>query len=105
MNEENFDIRSYFTEEIDSKISGMTNEEMTNLLKSLINLPEWIAILKYNQGRLRFAQDFLFTADPAKDPTNIARNQGVMMGISDLQNAVISLDFASKKANKGEEVE
>lgn len=84
--------RNYFTREIIERISEMSQKQMFSLLKSLPESELWIAILKYNQERLYVSQNALFSLDPFKDPTNIAKYQGVMLGISDLQNAVITLN-------------
>lgn len=84
--------RNYFTKEINEGISEMSHKQMFGLLKSLPESEMWIAILKYNQERLYVSQNALFSLDPFKDPTSIAKYQGVMLGISDLQNAVITLN-------------
>lgn len=84
-------VRSYFTNEINERIASMTNDEMLELLKELENTNMWIAILRYTQQRLQHTQGSLYSADPFKDPTNLARTQGMMLGLSDLQNAVIIL--------------
>jgi len=92
-----FNVRDYFTSDMDRRIKDLSAGEMESLLKELSDSPYWIAILKYNQERLRYAQDGLITGDPFKDPTSIARNQGVMMGLSDMQNAVILLTMQAQK--------
>jgi hypothetical protein len=98
-----FNIKDYFTKDIDNRIRELSDGEMEALLRELEDSPFWIAILKYNNDRLRFAQDGLITGDPFKEPTLMARNQGIMMGITDLQNAVIMLTMrAEKKAAESE---
>ena len=94
-------VRDYFTDEINEQVNGMSLKEMADVLKNLPSNRIWIAILKYNQERLLFSQSILFSADPFKDPTNMARQQGVMLGLSDLQNAVIELN-TEKKADSEE---
>lgn len=84
-------VRGYFTEEISKAVSDMTVKEMAAILKELPDTQFWIAVLKYNQERLQISQATLFSADPVKDPTLIARHQGIMLGLSDMQNAVIQL--------------
>lgn len=84
-------VRTYFTKEVNAQLEEMTPEVMWNLLKELEGSPFWTAILKYNQERLKYTQNSLFTGDPFKEPTNMARTQGIMLGISDLQNAVIHI--------------
>lgn len=98
------EIRDYFTKDINDQISGMSGPEMLTLLKELSDTRYWIAILKYNSERLAFSQNFLFSADPFKDPTGIARYQGVMLGLSDLSNAVImTLQEDENKVREAEE--
>lgn len=92
-----FQSRDYFTKEIDELIRSMSEKEMLSELEALEGTRSWIAILKYNQIRLGHSQSFLFSGDPFKDPTNMARNQGILLGISDLQNAVIILKQEKKQ--------
>lgn len=90
-------IKKYFTKDILETISSMTMEEMKSTLKELEGTSYWFAIIKYNQERLANAQNALITLDPFKEPTSMARYQGVMSGILDLQDAVIGMKFESKK--------
>jgi len=107
MDEEQLDVRTYFTPEIEAQMNNMSKEQVIGTIRDLMNSEYWIAILRYNNDRLRMAQDAVIMGDPVKEPTAIARNQGVMLGISDLQNAVISLNMQAeqraKKANEKEE--
>jgi hypothetical protein len=91
MNEKQNNASAYFTPEIESKIAAMGPQEMQEVLKAMVSTPAWIALLKYNQDRLRYVQGSLFYTDPVKEPTEIARTQGIMLGLSDFQNAVIGL--------------
>lgn len=81
----------YFTQDIEDKVRAMNDEEMFKLLAQLEQSEFWIAMLRYNQIRSSYTQSAILSADPVKDPTLIARNQGIMIGLSDLQNAVIML--------------
>jgi hypothetical protein len=98
MNKNMDEIKNYFTEDIRTAIREMTNEDMKNLLKELEGTPAWFAILKYTQDRIGVIQDSFLTLDPTKEPTKIARYQGAITGMLDLQDAVLSLKFESKKA-------
>lgn len=87
----------------------MSDEKMVQLLRNLEETEYWGAILRYTQIRLSQSQQAVLSGDPFKDPTVIARNQGVMLGLSDLQNAVIQLitpdpeaEEEEKKAKKDE---
>ena len=92
-------IKEYFTnEDIRDQIRGMSNEDMRQLLKGLEGMPIWFAILKYAQDRIMAIQDSFLTLDPMTEATKIARYQGIITGILDLQDAVLSLKFESKAA-------
>lgn len=78
-------------------IREMTDEEMKNLLVEFENTRYFIAYLKYVNARYGMAQSGMNTADPYKDPTIIARSQGIMMGLSDAHTAIIALADARKK--------
>lgn len=98
MNEKNTKTQKYFTKDVLENISRMTEGEMKNLLKELEGTPTWTAILRYTQLRMRFVQDTMFSTDPVKEPTTIARAQGMVMGLSDLTDVVINYLSESKKA-------
>lgn len=87
----NGQTREYFTKEIEGAIREMSEEEMLRELIGIEGTRAWTAILKYNQIRLGHCQSAVFSGDPFKEPTSIARNQGIMLGLSDLQNAIILL--------------
>jgi SOS-response transcriptional repressor LexA len=91
-------LKEYFTEEIRTQIREMSWEDMKSLLKELESTPFWFAILKYQQNRVAEIQDNFIVIDPVKDPTKIAHYQGAITGILDLQDAVLTLKFESKKA-------
>jgi hypothetical protein len=101
MNEQS-SASTYFTPEIESKIAAMGPQEMQEVLRTLVSTPAWIALLKYNQDRLRYVQSSLFYTDPVKEPTEIARTQGIMLGLSDFQNAVSGLVTEEKSEEKPE---
>lgn len=81
----------YFTQEIEDAVRTMTDEEMFKLLSQLEQSEYWTAILRYSQIRSSYTQSAILGADPVTHPTMIARNQGIMIGLSDMQNAVITL--------------
>lgn len=92
-------IKEYFTnEDIRDQVRNMSNEDMRQLLKGLEGTPIWFAILKYTQDRILSIQDSFLIMDPTKEATKIARYQGIITGLLDLQDAVLSLKFESKKA-------
>lgn len=90
-------IKDYFTKEIRDKINEMTNTEMVNLLKELEGTPFWFAILRYNQNRIGVVQSSFLVLDPNKEASKISQYQGIITGVLDLQDAVLSLKFEAKK--------
>lgn len=93
--------QSYFTKDIEDAMRGMSDVEMFRELLVLEGTRAWIAILKYNQSRLIVSQSAIFAGDPISDPSNMLRHQGIMLGVSDLQNAVIMLK--TEKIQQAEE--
>jgi len=91
-------VKAYFTQDVYDQVQAISIENMKTHLKELEGTPTWFAIIKYNQERLANAQAALITLDPFKDPTSMARYQGVMSGLLDLQEGVISLKFETKRA-------
>ena len=92
--------QQYFTAEIEDKIRNLSEEDMYKTLSNLEQSEFWIAILKYNQIRLSMSQSALFAGDPVKEPTMMTRQQGIMLGLSDLQNAVITIVQSKEQAAK-----
>lgn len=88
---------NYFTKEKQDLINSMSNDEMYGLLLDLESTNFWLAILKYSQQRQAVAQNALITGDPIKNPTEMCRNQGILMGQSDLAQMVIMLKERADK--------
>lgn len=84
-------INQYFTPEVNQRMNELTNDQMIEGLKSLEGSIHWIPILKYVQQRLLMAQTQLNTLDPNVQATSMARTQGIMTGLTDIQNIVITL--------------
>jgi len=91
------EIKNYFTEDIRTQIRELTNADMKAHLKALEGTPTWFAILKYTQDRVAVIQDSFLVLDPLKEASKISNYQGAITGMLDLQDAVLSLKFASKK--------
>lgn len=81
----------FFNKNFGEAIEEMKNDEMTQVLKELAESREFVAILKYNRMRKQVIQGSLFTMDPIKDPTAMARAQGMLAGMSDLEDAIFHL--------------
>jgi len=90
-------IKDYYTDDIRTAVREMSNEDMRTHLRALEGTPVWFAILKYNQERIASIQDSFLIIDPVKEPSKISQYQGVITGMLDLQDAVLSLKFESKK--------
>lgn len=98
MNKNTNEIKNYFTKDVRDAIREMSHEDMNTLLKELEGTPTWFAILKYTQERIAVIQDSFLVIDPVKEPSKISQYQGAISGILDLQDAVLTLKFESKKA-------
>lgn len=102
-NEKTFDISSYFTKELRDSMGKMTVSEMNEQLLDLESTRFWIALLKYIAGRQVYTEGILKTGDPVKEPTQIARSQGILMGLSDIVNNVVMLRMSSEREDEQEE--
>lgn len=76
----------------------MENSEMESLLLQLGDTSFWTAIVKYHTSRSEMAKNGLYTLDPFKDQTQLARFQGLLAGLVDLQTMVLMLQARAKKA-------
>jgi len=90
----------YFNKELIKAMDEMTDSEMQDLLKELTDSKYWVAISRYVQSRLMVANGSLATLDPFKEPTNIARAQGIMSGLMDLQSMTDAIKESIKVAEK-----
>lgn len=98
-------VRSYFTKEINDRISGMSVKEMETLMRDLVNTPHWIALLKYTSMRTPLLDATLRGTDPVKDPSKISWSQGAMAGLSDIETYVIDLNAPAAPQEEPEEGE
>lgn len=90
----------YFTEDMNKTIREMSDAEMFRKLLNFEESESFLAFVRYNQIRATHCQSSILAADPVTSPTLIARNQGIMLGLSDLQNAVIMLRQDKNKEAK-----
>lgn len=98
-------LNTYFTAEINEKMSGMSDELMRESLRDLEDTIFWTAILKYAAGRSDVARNWLYSLDPIKEPAQICRLQGMISGIYDLVDAVITIKASSNEKNAWKKVE
>ena len=98
MNTNNDEIKSYFNEDVRKQIREMSTQDMNDHLKAFKDTPLWFAVLKYNQERIAVVQDSLISLDPIIEAVRIARYQGSIPGMLDLQDVVLRLNLKAKKA-------
>lgn len=91
---------SYFTEEFMAKVREMSASEMVDMLKDLESTRYWIALVKYSHERMNVAQQGLYTLDPFKEQTAMARYQGILTGLTDVQEAIIRMKQEADKTEK-----
>lgn len=99
-------VRSYFTKDINERISAMSMKEMESMMKDLMNTSHWIALLKYTSMRTPLLDATLRGTDPTKDPAKISWAQGAMAGLCDIETYVIDLNSAPQASEEqGEDSE
>lgn len=77
-------------------IEEMSQDEMFGTLKALVGTRSWVAIMKYQQARRSMAADSLLSMDPVKNPSQISKTQGILSGLSDLEELVFKLNEEQK---------
>jgi len=80
----------------------LTESEMNQILLSFQNSKYWEAYKMWISMRTMFAESGLNSLDPFKQPTEMARNQGIRTGLNDLESHLIVL---RKKIKDEEEKE
>lgn len=86
--------------DIESKISEMTDAERDSVLLRLARSEFWPAILKYLDERDAYVSGALKSIDGFKEPTMLARSQGMLLGLADLEGAVEQIINKEKEKNK-----
>lgn len=76
----------------------LTTEQRDDLLLELSNTDYWLAIITYYAGRKVYVENGFKTLDPFKQPTELARNQGILQGLDDLEFMVESIKANRKEA-------
>ena len=102
-NEKKF-TSQYFDKELYRKMETMGEREMGQVLLDLTTTEYWVAISKYVQSRLMVATGSLSILDPFKNPTEIARAQGILSGLMDLQDMTSKVKEAIEIAAKKEQM-
>ncbi len=78
----------YSEDDLAAAIKDMTDDKMLSLLVDLSGEYIWVAINKYINTRLELAESALASLDPFEKPTEMARNQGIRMGLKDLPELI-----------------
>lgn len=81
----------------------MGEDEMNELLLELSDTAIFRAIINYAYKRDKLITDAMRSIDPFKEPTLLARNQGISTGLFDLRDYVLLLK--KRVAQAEEEIE
>lgn len=95
-------VRSFFTKEINSKISEMTAKEMESVLRGMIDSREFVALLKYTGMRTTLLDATLRSINPTTDPHKISLAQGCLAGVCDIESYIIDLNAPRPKESTEE---
>lgn len=82
---------------IEEQMENMGDNEMSSLLNDLRDTRMWVAYKKYIKSRMKIVETGLYTMDPYKQSAEIARSQGIRMGLLDLEGYLLSLDEIKKR--------
>lgn len=77
----------------------VTKNQMYDLLVALYQTPYWPAMKWYSTARCAYVDNSLRSIDPFKEPTKMAQNQGIRMGLLDLEGFVVEEIDRRKKEN------
>ena len=81
----------------DSATNSIDDSEMNSLLAQLVDSKFWNAILRYNRSIDASTLNSLASLDPFKEPTLVARSQGLRMGLYHLEQTAFR-QYEEKKA-------
>ena len=81
----------------DSAVNSITDNEMNALLAQLVDSKYWNAILRYTRGIDAGTLNSLASLDPFKEPTLVARSQGLRMGLYHLEQTAFR-EYEERKA-------
>lgn len=90
-------VKKYFTDALNASVEEMTYEEMQTLIKELSDTEYWVAITKYVQDRMTIAQSSLCMLDPVTQATSMARAQGILSGLLDIQDMQTKMNETLKQ--------
>jgi hypothetical protein len=87
---------NYFNKRRMDAITSMTKDDMWKTLSGLEKSVYWNALLKYMFERSQMVEGSLKTADPVTQLVAICRNQGILLGFSDIIEAIIKIKEANE---------
>jgi hypothetical protein len=85
---------------MNSQYEPMGETEMNELLLELADTAAFRAIVNYAFQRDKLVTDAMRSIDPFKDPTAMARSQGIGTGLFDLRDYVLLLKKRTEEAEK-----
>jgi len=77
-------------EELEKRCNEMNDVKMWTLLGQLASMEHFVAVMKYNRMKDLEAITVLANCDAFKDPTTMARTQGIRSGIYFFEKACLS---------------
>lgn len=87
----------YFDANVVALAKSMPNEEMINLIADLESDRKWVAIVKYSMERIALLMSGIYAADPIKEPSQISKYQGILVGILDVNGLMTSIKEKRKE--------
>lgn len=89
-------------DEVFTSYGDLDDKQMWDLLVSLVNTPYWQALLKFNRMEDAEVMSSLCAIDPFKEPTTMAKTQGLRVGIYRLEDKInLEIQVRKKEENKG----
>jgi len=92
----------YQNKDIIENANVMTDKQMNELLFELSETDFWTAIIRFIGKESNTSRDGLAVLDPFKEPTNMAREQGKLMGIWSVPRHVWMLKESVKNKKDNE---
>lgn len=85
---------------MNTEYESMSEDELNHILLEFSNSTYYPAYLEYLSRRYKIVNDALRSLDPFREPTQIARNQGIGMGLWDLRDSILILNKRSADAEE-----
>ena len=88
-------------EELNDEQTPMSNEQMVNYIYELSKTNTWRAIQRYNMLKDAEVISSLAVLDPFKEPTQVARTQGIRIGLYYIEQ-LVKQEFDRRKRLQAE---